>query len=101
MCNLRVQTPQFTVGMSRCSSTEDRVHRIRGIPLQGWDDVRVGVHGESNGRVTEHLHDDARMDSLREQQTGGVSQGVEANAGEIRWLTALEAKWVSPSRGWV
>lgn len=68
-------------------SSQGVVHRPGcDVPHAGYH-VAVGVEGDADVGVPEHLGDDLRVDALREQQGGaGVPQVVEANVRQPRLL---------------
>ncbi len=71
----------------RLSFVQNVVHSRCCRISQTGDDVRVGVEGDRDSRVAEHLGDALRVDTAHEQQRGArVAKVVEAYRGQIGTL---------------
>ena len=64
-------------------AAEHRLHLVGRLSLELGDDMGVGIHRQGDGRVTEHLHDDAGVHSVGKQEAcSAVAQVVEAHTRE-------------------
>src|SRR5438093_982185 len=73
---------------STISSRQDHIHTFRGIALQRRDHVAVGVHCQTDLTVAERLHNDARMNTLsQEQRCACMAEVVEP---KVRQAGALQ-----------
>ena len=73
----------FDSAMSTVAIGDEFLHPLSGIPPQFGNDVRVGVHSESDLRMTEDIHHNSRRDTLNQQQRcARVSEVVKAPLGQ-------------------
>ena len=63
------------------------LHPVRGLGLQPRQHMRVGIEGQRDLTVSESLHDDTRVNSLRKQERRcGVAEVMDANGRQLRRL---------------